>query len=643
MFRRLILASAAALLTLLLPKFVSAEPIAPASQWVPPDAVLALEISQPAAVLDLAADPQVIETVTSLPSYQKAAKETKLREFLTGVSFLEARLDIRWPAALHKLLDGGLLLSIHPQNGVLLITEAKDESLLRELHEVVTAIAKGEAKKAGQPDRVASKEYKGVTAWTFGSDESHAIVDNRFIIANRPSLLKAVLDLRAKAGGESLASLPAFQAAKQAVGPQALGVAFVNMEVFKQLPPIQKALETNENPMAALLFAAVTDAMRQANWLGLGLDLDLNRLTLKATANGQTADAPSQAAFTFPSQPSEGALPNLDVPGLIAGLSLYRDLHSFYAAKDELFPERTSGLIFFENMMGIFFSGRDLTEEVLGETRPEIRFVVAEQEYDPSIGTPRIQLPSFGAIFRLRNPEKAALVAEEAWQKAVGLVNVTRGQKAQTGLIFDRVEYKDVRFSVAYFPTVDEKDKSDLDLRFNFRPALARVGEYLVVASTEGLAKDLIDAVKKQATESVKALAQTHSLIEVDAARLASILQTNRDAMVRQTMVGKGKTRDEAESEFDFLVTLVRYLGRVKLDIASPQGQQQASLEVELQVGSRKAEAGSEEWRVAKPRCATLVSSRSVYGFVNPEVRLQRKHDHARQSSQRSGLGLGSL
>ena len=87
--------------------------------------------------------------------------------------------------------------------------------------------------------------------------------------------------------------------------------------------------------------------------------------------------------------PAPGALPNLAVPRRIAGLSLYRDLHAFYAAKDKLFPERTSGLIFFENMMGIFFTGRDLTDEVLAETRPEIRIVVAAQKYDPAIGTPQ--------------------------------------------------------------------------------------------------------------------------------------------------------------------------------------------------------------------------------------------------------------
>ena len=56
-----------------------------------------------------------------------------------------------------------------------------------------------------------------------------------------------------------------------------------------------------------------------------------------------------------------------------------------FPSKDELFPERTSGLIFFENMMGIFFTGRDLTEEVLAETGSDIRVVVAEQQYDPQV------------------------------------------------------------------------------------------------------------------------------------------------------------------------------------------------------------------------------------------------------------------
>ena len=38
------------------------------------------------------------------------------------------------------------------------------------------------------------------------------------------------------------------------------------------------------------------------------------------------------------------------------------------------------------------------------ETQPEVRLVVAAQEYDPAVGTPQVQIPAFAAVFRLRHP-----------------------------------------------------------------------------------------------------------------------------------------------------------------------------------------------------------------------------------------------
>ena len=211
------------------------------------------------------------------------------------------------------------------------------------------------------------------------------------------------------------------------------------------------------------------------------------RCTTSAACNGRWQDHGPQRhrLVRLAAGSREGALPNLRVPRRIAAGSLYRDLHAFYAAKDNLFPERTSGLIFFENMMGIFFTGRDLTEEVLSETRPEIRFVVARQQYDPAIGTPQVQLPAMAVVFRLRHPEQAAEMTEEAWQKAVGLVNFTRGQKADPGLILDRQSYAGIRFTVGRFSTADAKGKTELPTRFNTQPSIARLGDYLVLSSTE--------------------------------------------------------------------------------------------------------------------------------------------------------------
>ena len=96
--------------------------------------------------------------------------------------------------------------------------------------------------------------------------------------------------------------------------------------------------------------------------------LTTTRLAIDVRVDGKVDTTSGPAAFAGPRDSKQGAWPNLAVPRRIAAVSLYRDLHAFYAAKDELFPERTSGLIFFENMMGIFFTGRDLTEEVLAET-----------------------------------------------------------------------------------------------------------------------------------------------------------------------------------------------------------------------------------------------------------------------------------
>jgi hypothetical protein len=305
-------------------------------------------------------------------------------------------------------------------------------------------------------------------------------------------------------------------------------------------------------------------------------------LVFQASIDGKMVARTSPAAFALPKESDEGAMPNLSVPRRIAAMTFYRDLHQFYAAKDDLFPERTSGLIFFENMMGIFFSGRDLTNEVLAETRPEIRFVVAEQKYDPEIGTPITKLPAFAAILRLRNPEDFDEVVEEAWQKAIGLVNFTRGQQAMPGLIIDRPEHDQTKLTLAYFSTTGIEDKTKLDQRFNIRPTLAMPGGYVIFSSTDDLARDLVDALNKEIKQGGRPLAQTHSLVEMEGGQLASILQANRQVLVRGDMVKKGNTQQQAEAGIDLLISLARFVKHVELGIGMNEALTQARLEISL-------------------------------------------------------------
>ena len=122
-------------------------------------------------------------------------------------------------------------------------------------------------------------------------------------------------------------------------------------------------------------------------------------------------------------------------------------------------------------------------------------------------------------------------MAEEAWQKAVGLINFTRGPAGHA-----RADHRpagahgDTKFTAAYFSTVGQAEKQGLDVRFNFRPALAMLGDYLVLSSTESLARDLIDALKRESSSRVEPLAGADSLIDIDGVDLATLLARTASA-----------------------------------------------------------------------------------------------------------------
>ena len=558
----------------------------PAIRWIPQDAVISLELAQPKALLDLLAGEKATAAITALPLYQEQVSKPQFQEFLTLLGYMETELGTDWRTALAKLTGGGITLAICPEETVVLIIDAEDEQLLKRLHEMLLGMARSDAEQKGQPGRVASTKYGDVTAWTFDGKEAHAIIGKRLVMANRPEGLKAVLELRVETWGDNLASKKNYRAAKRQLsrnGDNAVATVFADLKLLMQTPDIAGLLkQQGENPLAALTFAGIVEAIRDSNWLALGLHIEDETLICRASVDGETVARTSPAAFALPKEPGEGALPNLAVPRRIAALTLYRDLHQFYAAKDDLFPERTSGLIFFENMMGIFFSGRDLTNEVLAQTRPEIRFVVAEQQFDPAIGTPAVKLPAFAMILRLRDEKQFDEVFEEAWQKAIGLINFTRGQQAMPGLIIDRPVHKGTKLTVAYFSTAEIEDKTKLDQRFNIRPSLAMPGGYLILSSTDGLAQDLIDALSQEMEQGVKPLAQTHSLVKIEGGQLASIMEANRQLLVHGDMVKKGNTQEQAEAGIDMLIALVRFVKHVELGIGMHESLTQARLEMNL-------------------------------------------------------------
>ena len=112
--------------------------------------------------------------------------KTETQQILTMVNFFQTKYQADLPTMLGRLVGGGITLALGPKDSALLIVDAEDTKMLEEIHDFFRTIAKGEATKQGNPDRVASADYRGVTGWTFAPGESHAIIGSRLLLANRP-------------------------------------------------------------------------------------------------------------------------------------------------------------------------------------------------------------------------------------------------------------------------------------------------------------------------------------------------------------------------------------------------------------------------------------------------------------------------
>jgi hypothetical protein len=547
----------------------AAQPSPTADQWLPEGAVYAFRVEQPGALLDLAASLKIPEMLLANPTDPG---------FQRLVEMLSKRAGTDYTGLIRQFTGGGVTYVLYPGDASVIVFDTQNPQLLDVLQQFVKAVAgtpvvsPASAKKPS----IFYQEYPGdVVVWSLDGKQVFARTGNRLILTNQGETMKVLFAPRAHG---SLAASPLYAQARQAAGAHPAAWGFINMAMLNRYPPAQKALANND--LFDIVFnGPLKQSLRGANWVSLGLSIEGRKLRLHAATDGKL-DATGFGAIALPAEP--GILPNLSVPRELAAATFWRDLGQFYGLKDTLFPEKTSGGILAENFLEIFFTGRDLNQEVFSRLEPQVRLIVARQQYDPKIGTPVEQYPAAALVFRVKpapDKEDFGEVLEEAWQKAVGLTNFTRGQQALPGVLLDRETYGGVTFTYGAFSTRSQKDRAHLPSNFNYRPAIVRDGPYIILSTTDGLARDLIDAVNHEDSRQPARQSDTHTLVEVNSpAEIAALLNVNRSGMIRQSVLSKGQKPEQAALEFDRNVAWLDKLARARLSMTGNQ----ADLDLEL-------------------------------------------------------------
>jgi hypothetical protein len=140
-----------------------------------------------------------------------------------------------------------------------------------------------------------------------------------------------------------------------------------------------------------------------------------------------------------------------------------------------------------------------------------------------------------------------------------------------------------------YVPDAERKYENGLPIQFNFSPAIAFVGDQVMVSSHVQLARQwaahttLPESEHSEVSASVSKIwdpdANTWAAVNFQALR--KILESNKNGLITQNMLEKGHSKAEASKEIGTLMELLGLLDRGSLQLRFAE---QAAIEVRIDV-----------------------------------------------------------
>jgi hypothetical protein len=536
------------------------------ARLVAPDALFYAEVGRPGQVLDRVTDERLQAVLEAAPGYRDALKREGFVQFRQVVDVVAQQLGTTWDKGLRDLTGGGVVLAVEgkdkPERVFLLVTPG-DADFLKRAHAKLLELARQDAATKGRPDPVKESEYRGITGYSVGAQEAHAIVEGTLVVANGVATLKTIIDRALDKSGPSIVDDGDWKASRSGQAADAVAWAFARLDRLRKIDPKNFPF-AKADAGQTFLFGPWIEAFRKAPYASVGLawsEGHLGAAIALPTPPGGYAKAFGKFVPQGASAPGV-----LSPPGTVASLSLWRDLSAIWEVRGDLLPpEAQQGLAQLDTQAGTFFGGRDFGTGVLGALTADWRLVVARQDARSLDPAPDVKLPAFALVIGLKpEDEEFATRLKAAFQSFIGLVNLGAAQQKAPPLMLGSDSCEGVAILTSKFqaPAGARKKDEPIHTRHNFSPTAAQVGNQFILSSSLGLAKDLIRALKSPAP------ATDATLVAVaDGPTLAGLLEENKDRLVMQNMLEKGNDKAKAEQEIGLLVKLVRYLGHADASV----------------------------------------------------------------------------
>jgi hypothetical protein len=572
-----------------------------ADRSIAADAVACVEIPQPVRLIDRGTDPRFQDYLKLFPQYQRLLKHPKFSEASAVVKLIASQLGTTWENALRELTGGGITAALEADPGqqprVYVIITTRNRELLERASQVLLNLARQDATNKGKPDPVKTSDHRGVVVHALGGAEgpAYGLVADKLVLANSAKSLERVIDrmvpaaakpgepaVSGKASFRSLAERAEWTALKKKQDADSLAWGFADMDRLRQLDPKRYGSSNKPDTGQIVLFGSWIQAIQKAPWLTAGIRWSNSELgaaiDLPVPKDGR---APAYKGYVPGS--GQGAAPLIQPPGTIASLSIWRDMETFWESRADLFaPETVQGFAQLDTLAGQFFGGREFGSDVLGQFDPHWRLIVAQQDYAALKPQPDVKYPAVAMVAELDSADSDfGERFKVAFQAIVGISNVDGNQKKAAALELGSEDVEGIKLATARFmiPRHSASASEAPSPRYNFTPATAQVGKYLIFSSSTGLARDLIKELKSR---SEGADASETAVLEADGLELAKLLGINRARLATQLMLGRGETKEKADGHVELGLALLRSLGHGRLVIRDDPGATRIQLKIQF-------------------------------------------------------------
>lgn len=548
---------------------VTTPAVAPADplRHIPKDANLVIVVENPRVIGEVVRDLGAYRSAQALPAVREVLDSTQVRRFFQFVGYYERELGAAWPELLDKLAGKGIAIGAVAGTDpapTLLVAEGTDEAAVGEFYALaLRALGQEVARQAaGNPDAPAAKLRKaterGVETVHLGDDFHAARVGPRIYVANKEAALRRGLGVST---GGSAADLPGPKAARKLLGGDPLAWLWFDFAQAKKTKQAQDFFaNTKKDLFQTLAFGSSADAFRRADFVAAGLwkTDDGFRAALRLPA--KRADLAPEFALHAPlTGDAPGSLPLLEPPGVLYSQSLYLDLRTLWTERKRLVnDQQLKDLEKAEKDVSKVLPGTTLGK-LLEMSGPHHRVVMVARDDQPYATRPAQAIPPFAVVSSMRDPQFGKSVS--AALRAAALLAST-----QTGLKMSEETHAGVKIVSYRFPEKGKYPAPDPEnVRFNFVPSFAIVGDSLVTASRPGLIKDLIPELTSKPDPARASPAVWRAKGYGGGA--AAAVRGFPDQIVTQTVLADGVGLDEAKKRVQQLADWLAAVGTVGLEI----------------------------------------------------------------------------